>query len=323
MKEMNRRPALQRNHTHTAHTLAIARSTMRPYLKKAAAVGFLAFLVLWIVGVASGLTLQHPPVPPMPIVSLSGGEREYFANSNSQQLANNIRQIKELAQTELPLVLDSPNVDQIRIFEKRATLTSTTFKFDNEEAAIRAAIKSQQADVFNEKSTGIAAHRRLMIEIGVSPEKFDGLVEKLRKIANVTSISVEQKDRTTEFRKLYAQRQSVKSYLEAMSGLRAAKTLTFDESLRLEQKIQDLEKELQTLSVQFGDLLGRESYYHVHVTLVEQQPRDENIKVDTISGRIYHGFVWAVAWWFAAALVVGLVGAAGASVWVLREKVDG
>jgi hypothetical protein len=294
---------------------------MRPYLRKVAAVGFLAFLVLWIVGVASGLTLEKPPTPPLPISIVT--EREYFSsNSNSQQLANNLRQIPTLAETALPLVLDSPNVDQIRIFEKRATLAASTSEFDKDEALIRAAIKAHQADVFNEKSSGIEPNRKLMIEIGVSPEKFDGLVEKLRKIANLSSISVEQKDRTTEFRKLYAQRQSVKKYLEAMTVLRAGKNLSFDESLRLEQKIQDLEKELQTLSVQFGDLLGRDSYYHVHVTLVEHQTVDTSERSGSLPNRLFQGFIWAVAWWFAAALVVGLVGATGASVWVLREKVE-
>lgn len=289
---------------------------MRGYLKKAGAIGFLAFLVLWIVGVASGLALEIPPVPPVPI-SFSSERESWVSNSN---YANNLKTIPSLAETPLPLVLDSPNVDEVRIFEKRATLASCTTAFDKDEMTVRAAIKEFQASVFNEKSHGIEPGRRVVIEIGVNPEKFDALVEKLRKIANLSSISVEQKDRTSEFRKLYAQRQSLKKYLEAMTKLREGKNITFDDSLRLEQKIQDLEKELQSLSVQFGDLLGRESFYHVHVTLVEHAPSEPMVRNDTISGRLFHGFVWAVAWWFAAALAVGLVGATGASVWVLREK---
>jgi hypothetical protein len=71
---------------------------MRPYLRKVAAVGFLAFLVLWIVGVASGLTLEKPPTPPLPMSIVT--DREYFqsnpSNSN-QQYANNLRQIAGLA----------------------------------------------------------------------------------------------------------------------------------------------------------------------------------------------------------------------------------
>src|SRR5437870_13793189 len=90
-------------------------SIMRQYLKKAVAVGFLVFLGLWIIGVASGLTLQYPPAPPLPISMVT--EPEYFWSRSNQ--AHNFKQLN-LTETALPPLLDGPQVDQIRIFPTKA-----------------------------------------------------------------------------------------------------------------------------------------------------------------------------------------------------------
>ncbi len=287
---------------------------MHQYLRKLAALGFLVFLTLWVIGGIRGITLPYPP--PMPVAISGGLEREFFSSSGNY--ANNLKQIG-LTETPLPLVLDNPEAEKIRIVEKRATLTSGTPRFVDDEAALRAAIKAQQATVFNEKSTGMEPGRKLLVEIGVGPEKFEDLIALLQKIGRLSSISVEQKDRTSEFRKLFGQRHSLKKYLEAMTKLRSGKALLFEDSLKLEQKIQDLEKEMQSLTTQFGDLLGKESYYHVQLTLAEYQSGDARDHTYTIPQRIGHAFLWAVAWWVGIALSVGVIAAAGVSVWTLRS----
>src|SRR5262249_48786261 len=160
---------------------------------------------------------------------------------------------------------------------------------------------------------------RLTLEIGVAPEQFDGLVEKLRKVGHLAGLTIEQKDRTSEFRKLFAKRQSEKKNLEAIAKLREGRTLTLDEALRLEQRTQEVEKELQSLSAQFGDLLGDESFYHVHVSLVEYQPGGRFDTTYTIPQRIFHAFLWAVVWWLAVALGAALLAGTGVSVWILRS----
>jgi hypothetical protein len=79
------------------------------YLKKIAALGFLLFMLLWIVGVIRGFTLEYPP-PPLALetLSLSSG-REYVLPFNGN-FAHNLKQIG-LIQTPLPLVLDNPEVE--------------------------------------------------------------------------------------------------------------------------------------------------------------------------------------------------------------------
>src|SRR5438876_832158 len=99
---------------------------MRHYAKKVAAVGFLVFLGLWIVGAVRGLMLPFPPPLPLSISS----ERESYSR---QQVWNNMKQLN-LAETPLPLVLDNPDIEKIRVHEKRATLTNNTPDFDDDNA---------------------------------------------------------------------------------------------------------------------------------------------------------------------------------------------
>src|SRR5580765_3065614 len=96
-------------------------------LKKAAALGFLLFMVLWTIGVVRTLTLDYSPPPPPPIVSLSG-EFDQLQRQNSNFSANNLKQIG-LISTPLPLVLDAPELEKVRITDKTAYLSIVTTAF--------------------------------------------------------------------------------------------------------------------------------------------------------------------------------------------------
>jgi adenylate cyclase class IV len=287
---------------------------MRLYVQKAVAVGFLVFLTLWIVGAVRGMMLDFPPPLPMSLDVVSA--RESYSR---QQNVNNLKQLG-LVETPLPLVLDGPNVEKIRIHEKRAVMTAGSASFDDDSARIHAAIQSHNAEIFTYKKSGIEPHRKLNLEIGVHPDKFDALVDMLRAIGTLSSINVEQKDHTHEFRKLHAERQRLKKNLDDLNKRREGRNLSLDDDLRLLQQTQEIERKIQELSVQFGDLLGKESYYHVHVTLVEHQSGDAKETSYTWPRRVGHAFLWAAVWWFAVALAAAVVVATGVSVWVLRQK---
>src|SRR5262245_11885148 len=98
---------------------------MRLYIQKAAAVGFLVFVGLWIVGSFRGLELDYPMPDPMMFTSVSSIREQQMYQAS----ANNMRTIPGLVETALPLVLDRPEVEQIRIHEKRAILGIGTPNF--------------------------------------------------------------------------------------------------------------------------------------------------------------------------------------------------
>jgi hypothetical protein len=264
---------------------------MRPYAKKKlAAIGFLVFLGLWIVGAVRGLTLPYPEPLPISLVSIDSSGSRTTANPN---YANYLKQLG-MEKAALPMVIDQAEIERIQIHEKTAHMTAGSADFEADEAKIRTALAEYKASTVTENESGIAPQRRFAIEVGVHPEKFDSLVADLRKIGVLSSIRIEQTDRTAEFRKLHAQRQSLKKFFESVLKLRDTEKLSIDDALRLDQKIKEIENELRPLRDQLGDFLGKESYYQVHVTLVEYQPGDRRDQSYTPAKRILHAFFWAV-----------------------------
>jgi hypothetical protein len=273
--------------------------------KQAVALGFLTFVTLWIIGFARAITLEHPEPTTW---NLSSGE-DYASASQSlsrAQAANNVSQLG-LAKTPLPALLELPAVEQVQVYEKFAQLAAGSEIFEDDEVRLRGILADYNAVILNERSTGIAPSRRITLEVGVKPEEFDAIVDRLRQIGHLDSISVQRRDRTGEFRKLNAQRQSLKKHLDAIQQLRTNKNASFDDQLRLEQKVQDIEKDMQTLGVQLGDLLGKESYYQVYTTLYEYQPGGRLDHTFSLPQRMAHAFVWAAARWLAIAAFAGTV----------------
>lgn len=273
---------------------------MRQFLHKLAAAGFLVFVALWVGGTVRGYTLPYPQAP---IFDFSSMSFDRLQNVRVQS-ANNLKQMG-LAATPVPLVLDRPEVEQIEVYERIAYLGAATRAFDDDEAQIRSAAAGHGAKIFNESFSGLAPDRQLTLDIGVNPEKFDALLQELKQIGKFEHITVQQRDRTADFRQLNAKRQALKKYLDATLKLRGVKDASIDDSLKVEQKIQDIEKELHQVGVQLGDLLGKESFYHIQISLREYQTGSRHDREYTMPKRVAHAFVWAVAWWCATAIAVG------------------
>ena len=268
--------------------------------KKAAAIGFLLFLVLWIWGI-----FQTWNVPTRHL-SLVCGSMYSDLSSSRGPVANNLKQIG-MAEKPLLLALDQVEIDRVMVYEKNAQLAAHTKEFAEDEALIHAALTALKARILHEKKSGIGPDRLLVLAVGVAPEKFDTLLEKLRAIGNLESITVNQHDRTSEFRRLHEKRQELKKHLEAILKLRDRKNPTLDDELKLEQKISDLEKELLSLGGKLGDLVGRESYYHIYLTLQEHQPESRLDRQFALPMRLLLAVGWALPWWFT---VMGLLAAA-------------
>src|SRR5262245_13854436 len=122
---------------------------MHALLRKAAAIGFLMFLALWIVGAARGLSLPTPR-PTLAELSLASLREE----SSRLASANNLRQIG-LAQASLPMVLDQGDIDRIQVYERSGLIATGTAAFDDDLALLRAALAAEQATIFTERSGGI------------------------------------------------------------------------------------------------------------------------------------------------------------------------
>ncbi|HEV7221847.1 MAG TPA: DUF4349 domain-containing protein [Pirellulales bacterium] len=270
---------------------------MQHLWKKAAAVGFLALCALGLVGTIHAFTLPYPQLLRSSLpMSLPILERNL-------PTANNLRQVG-LGEMPLPLLLEQGNVERIRVYERSGQLALATDAFDDDEALIRSAVTVHQALVLNEKSSGMVRERRLVLELGIHPGQFDALMNQLRGIGHLESVSVQQRDRTGEFQRLHAQRQSLQKRHAAILKLRETKNLSIDDTLRLEQRLQDIDKELETVGVQLGDLLSKESLYHVYVALAEYYP-GSRLDPAYIWPQLRYGLIWGLGRWSALALGIG------------------
>lgn len=269
-----------------------------------AAVGFLVFLTLFVVGLALAQSHPYPVMPTYSPLRLSSGYEE-LASSNWGS-SHNMAQIG-LGKTPIPQVLDQANIEQIRVQEKIGQLKVGTASYDSDEKTIRAAVAAHKAIIFTEKQEGIAPGRHLLLEIGMPPEQFDALFAQLKQVGHLETVTVHQRDRTEEFRRLHAQRLALKKYQEAMQKLRSAGPKSIDDALKLEQRLQEVEKELQTLAMQLGDFLGKEPYYNIKMTFSEFQVGSHQDPSFTLWQRVGSALAWAIGWWFAIALLGALV----------------
>jgi hypothetical protein len=89
--------------------------------------------------------------------------------------------------------------------------------------------------------------------------------------------------------------------------------------LRLEQKILDLDKDLQAVGVQLGDFLAKEPSYNLFLALHELRPGSHKDRSFTLEKRLWSGFIWALGCWVMAALGVGVILGTSWSVRTLRQ----
>jgi hypothetical protein len=271
-------------------------------LKKLAAVGFLLLVALWLAGIARTYFLPEPEPFTFPTV-ISFSSADYRSGART---AHNLAQI-DLAKDPLPKMLDQADINQIRVYEKTAELSAGSTAFGEDEARTRNAIGTHKAVIFSEKSTGIVPERSLALGISVHPDRFDALLQEISHIGQLSAINVQQHDRTGEFRRLHAQRQSLKKHQEAIVKLLANSMLSVEEALKLEQKVLEIEKEMQPLGAQLGDFLGQEPSYNLLLTLQEQVPGSRHDRSYTFARRLGTGFYWAIGWWLVGAIGISFL----------------
>jgi hypothetical protein len=286
------------------------------YAKKLAAVGFLVFLAIWIGGIARTFTMAQPePADAFSVPILSSPSYGEEASSG-RNVMNNLKQIG----LGLHQVLDGQDINDVEIYAKTAHIASGCSTFADDVLRTRQVIADHKAAIFNETASGIAPHRVLSLGIGVHPDRFVALVDQLTGMGQIGSINVGQQDLTGEFRRLHAQRQSLKKHQAFILKLRDTDKLSVEEALKLEQKALEVEKEIQSVSSQLGDLAAKEPTCNVFMTLQEFQPGSWNDRGFTVSRRLGSGFIWAVGWWFLAALAIGSLLGTFVSVKTLRSS---
>lgn len=158
------------------------------------------------------------------------------------------------------------NVDQK--YEKIAEIKTKSSKFETEESSVRNKIEKYNSLIQFEQKSGNKGNRKLNLLIGVPPEFFDSLYLQLICIGHVEAKQITKKDKTNEYKELNAKKQSLEKIRTSLIELKS-KGGKIEEYMGLENRILEIEQQLQDLGVSLGDFDDENEFCTVQFSLLE------------------------------------------------------
>ena len=260
---------------------------MKPFIKKrfkkTAAILVSLFVAFFIFRLIYGYqTVTEPTLSNVfdEMVDFSSGVRKNYASKKHQ-----------LSSGASPISVDQK-------YEKIADINTLSTKFDAEEKQIRAQVKDYEGLVQFENKSGNRGHRRLNLIIGIPPENFDSIYHSLIKVGKIQSKQITKTDKTNEYKELNARKASLEKIRSSLIELKA-KSGRIDEYMQLENRILEIEQQLQELGVSLGNFDDENEFCTVKVALSEGQL----LKIGTLQ-RIKVALEWTLQYY--ALLLVGL-----------------
>ncbi|MGB8401150.1 DUF4349 domain-containing protein, partial [Bradyrhizobium sp.] len=168
-----------------------------------------------------------------------------------------------------PSAVPAPLLGEQQKYEKIATLTQTTARFDDDKVRILSSIGAHQAIIQLERATGLAGRRALLLGVGVPPEKFDAFVDAAKAIGRSAQIDIVKNDKTNEYLKLKAQRTTLEKARTALEALTTSGG-SVDERVKVQSKLTEIEEKIQALGVSLGEFDTQNELCTVKLTLLEQ-----------------------------------------------------
>ncbi len=247
---------------------------------------FSGFLILFLFRLAYGYTLKKQ--------TYSTQEVSYANHLSDWSGANYAsRKYKGKGSQNSPTLV---SVDQK--YEKIASVSTTSTAFEKEEALARQQIKANNALIQFEQKTGNTGNRSLHLVIGVPPAQFDTLYARLIQIGYVRSKQITKTDKTNEYKELNAKKASLEQIRASLIDLKS-KGGKIEEYIDLENRILDIEQQLQALGVSLGNFDEENEFCTVKFSMVEG-------KVSKIS--LLHRVKVAIQWTVSIYMKIAITG---------------
>ena len=230
------------------------KTPLKHRLRKPIIILFCGFAVLFVFRLIYGYTL---------VIDDSPNQIQFFESINDVKRNYASKEYK-----------NSPNnagqsavmVDQK--YEKVAEVNTKSTKFEEEEQLLRTQIEDNNALIQFEQKNGNAGYRKLSLLIGVPPTRFDSLYNSLIEIGKVQSKQITKKDKTNEYKELNARKASLEKILNSLNELKS-KGGKIEEYMDLENRILEIEQQLQDLGVNLGDFDDENEFCTVKFSLIE------------------------------------------------------
>lgn len=153
-------------------------------------------------------------------------------------------------------------------YEKIASVSATTEKYDEDQQRARDAIKAHNALIQEEAVNNYSRRNVLHLTIGVPPGEFDATVADLKLIGKVQDFQITKTDKTNDFLELKAKRATLEKTRDSLIGLKAQGG-KIEELVKLEQEVLSLEDKIQSFGVQLGQFDKVNEFCTVRFTLAE------------------------------------------------------
>jgi predicted nucleic acid-binding Zn-ribbon protein len=214
----------------------------------------IVFVVLFIFRLMYGYTKNFDDTP---------NQTQFFDNiSNSKRnYATKKYEVKSSTANQSAIKVDQK-------YEKIAEIKTKSSNFEKEEKSSRETIKKLDALIQFEQKSGNKGYRKLNLVIGVPPENFDVLYNQLITIGKVQAKQITKKDKTNEYKELNAKKQSLEKIRTSLIELKS-KGGKIDEYMGLENRILEIEQQLQGLGVSLGDFDDENEFCTVKFSLLE------------------------------------------------------
>jgi hypothetical protein len=199
-------------------------------------------------------------------------------------------------------------------YEKIARYTSKTDKFEEDNKKLKGEIVAFKGIVQSENNSGNQGNRIISMSIGIRPDSFDLFCEKVKQIGTIKSVNISKTDKTNEFKKLNAKKASLEKIRNSLVELKN-KGGRIDEYISLENRILELESELQDLGVSLGEFDAENEFCTVYFTLSEGKV----VKISFLH-RAKVAFEWALKYYALFLCVLFLSGLVSLILVVIVEK---
>jgi hypothetical protein len=250
------------------------KQTFKKKLKKVILWLIFGFVVLFVFRFFYGYTKTIDVIPSqMQFIESFGNTRKNYASKEYNVKQNNANQ-------------SIIRLDQK--YEKIAVIQTMTSKFEEEEKTSRIEIEKFNALIQFEQKSGNKGYRKLDFVIGVPPENFDSLYSQLIKIGRVQAKQITKKDKTNEYKELNAQKSSLEKIRASLIQLKS-KTGKIEEYMGLENRILEIEQQLQELGVSLGDFDDENEFCTVQFSLHERKETEI-----TVLQRVKVALEWTV-----------------------------
>lgn len=268
----------------------------RKALKKGLIIFGIGFVIIFSIGFIGGYF--EPPV-------MQSRVNQITQNTFSNDLGRFDYNVKNVASIQMKVMGNTPNksyqVDQK--YQKVADLATETGRFTKDEKKTREITKKHNALIQFEENTGMPGSRYLHLAIGVPPGEFDAMIRDLKKIGNLKSCNVNKTDKTNEFKELQGQRRSLEQTRNSLLTLKA-RGGRIDEYINLENRILEIEQQLQKLGVQLGDYDATNEFCTVKITLSEKAMRIS----PSIGYRIIRALEWTIKYYLLLVIILFVCG---------------